>query len=120
MITEDSDLLAYGVTKVFFKMDKEGLGLEVDLSNLLQCGETFKMPRKSEAINQQLLLQACILSGCDYLEGIKGIGFKKALKLVKEHNGDMKTIIAHLDNDKYKIRDNFLSDFTKAELTFTH
>lgn len=34
VITEDSDLLAYGVTKVFFKMDKEGDGVEIDLNNL--------------------------------------------------------------------------------------
>lgn len=31
VITEDSDLLAYGVTRVFFKMDTNGEGFEVDL-----------------------------------------------------------------------------------------
>lgn len=29
-----------------------------------------------------MLLTTCILSGCDYLESIKGIGFKKAHQLV--------------------------------------
>lgn len=29
-----------------------------------------------------MFLITCILSGCDYLESIKGIGIKKALKLV--------------------------------------
>jgi exonuclease 1 len=31
VITEDSDLLAYGVTKVLFKMEKDGTGIEIDL-----------------------------------------------------------------------------------------
>ncbi len=34
VITEDSDLLAYGVTRVFFKMDTNGEGFEVDLKHL--------------------------------------------------------------------------------------
>jgi len=31
VITEDSDLLPYGVQRVFFKMDPQGNGVEVDL-----------------------------------------------------------------------------------------
>jgi exonuclease-1 len=34
IITEDSDLLVYGVTRVFFKMDPSGQGIEIDLANL--------------------------------------------------------------------------------------
>ncbi len=34
MITEDSDLLAYGVEVAFFKMDNNGNGQEVDLKKL--------------------------------------------------------------------------------------
>jgi len=34
VITEDSDLLVFGVKKVFFKMDKNGDGIEIDLDNL--------------------------------------------------------------------------------------
>lgn len=32
-----------------------------------------------------MLLITSILSGCDYLDSIKGIGFKKANKLVTEY-----------------------------------
>ena len=39
VITEDSDLLPYGVQRVFFKMDPQGNGTEVDLSNLGKCHE---------------------------------------------------------------------------------
>lgn len=42
VITEDSDLLAFGVRKVFFKMSVNGAGVEINLDNLSQC-EQFKM-----------------------------------------------------------------------------
>ncbi len=34
VFTEDSDLLAFGVQKVFFKMDADGNGNEIDLTQL--------------------------------------------------------------------------------------
>ena len=34
MFTEDSDLLAFGVQKVFFKMDSEGNGKNTDVYSL--------------------------------------------------------------------------------------
>ncbi|KAN0124674.1 PIN domain-like protein [Lactarius tabidus] len=40
-------------------------------------------------------IDLCILLGCDYLEPIKGIGPKSALKLVREHGG-LKGIVEHL------------------------
>ena len=43
-----------------------------------------------------MLLNLCILSGCDYLESIKGIGFKKAFKLIHEHGDDLAAIMRKL------------------------
>lgn len=46
----------------------------------------------------------CILLGCDYLDPIKGIGPKTALKLVKEH-GTLEKVIEHLKaEDKKSIK----------------
>ena len=39
IITEDSDLLAYGVQKCFFKMDQYGNGILVDLDYLSKVSE---------------------------------------------------------------------------------
>ena len=49
------------------------------------------MPRSKggQVFNYDLLLKTCILNGCDYCESIKGIGFKTALKLMKEYNGNI-------------------------------
>src|ERR1700733_12541086 len=40
-------------------------------------------------------IELCILLGCDYLEPIKGVGPKSALKLMKEH-GTLEKVVAHL------------------------
>lgn len=37
VITEDSDLLVFGVKKAFFKMDLQGKGVEIDLKNINKC-----------------------------------------------------------------------------------
>ncbi|KIJ64653.1 hypothetical protein HYDPIDRAFT_175575 [Hydnomerulius pinastri MD-312] len=44
-------------------------------------------------------IDLCILLGCDYLEPIKGIGPKSALKLVREHGG-LEGVVEHL-REKY-------------------
>ena len=45
--------------------------------------------------------QMCILSGCDYLSGIKGVGLKKAYKLFKEH-GNVYNVLQAMKTDKKK------------------
>ena len=84
IITEDSDLLIFGVKKVMFKMDKQGNGIEVDLTKL---GEVEELNFKK--FTDDMLLTCCIVSGCDYIDSIKGIGFKKAHKLVYECGDDI-------------------------------
>jgi exonuclease-1 len=88
IVTEDSDLLAFGVRKVLFKMDRQGNGIEVDLDRLDDVEElNFK------TFSPDMLLTTCILSGCDYLDSIKGIGFKKAHRLVHECGDDVQGIL---------------------------
>ena len=75
VISEDSDLLAFGVKRVFFKMDNMGIGQEVNMDRLHEVAQ-FK------GFTDEMLLIAVILSGCDYLASIPGIGLKKSVKLV--------------------------------------
>lgn len=114
IITEDSDLLPFGVGKCFFKMDKVGNGIEVDLSRLDEVQElNFKN------FKDNMFLVACILSGCDYLENIKGIGFKKAHKYVYEHGDDIQAILKHIRREgKFLIPKDYEKGFEQAMLTF--
>ena len=57
----------------------------------------------------------CILCGCDYCDSIRGIGPKKALKLIKAH-GTIEKSIAALDKTKFTIPENF--DYARVRLFF--
>lgn len=94
VITEDSDLLAYGVDRVLFKMDPNGNGTEIDLKNINDCDD-YKM-QGTKKFDKEMLLQACIISGCDYHGGLPGIGYKTALQLVKSHRGDVESLCLDL------------------------
>lgn len=66
--------------QVFLKIDKFGNGLEIDqarLGNCKQLGNIF---------TEEKFRYMCILSGCDYLSSIHGIGLAKACKLLKLAN----------------------------------
>lgn len=56
-------------------------------------------PRSKTVFCSDMLLKTCILSGCDYLESLKGIGFKKALKLIKDQNGCIEEIVNSLKGE---------------------
>jgi exonuclease-1 len=114
VFTEDSDLLAFGVTKCFFKMDNLGNGQEIDLDDLNKV-KSFKK------FNHEMFMTACILSGCDYLDSIKGIGFKKAIKLVDdagEDNTFHECMTAIRDEGKLTVPHKYEKKYRKAFLTF--
>ena len=114
IITEDSDLLAFGVDLAFFKMDNNGNGYEVDLSKIQKI-KTFK------DFDKEMLLIACILSGCDYLESIKGIGFKKAVKMVDDAGKDdtfLEAMTIIRSDKKIEVPSKYEKKFMKAFLTF--
>jgi flap endonuclease-1 len=49
--------------------------------------------------NLRQFVDLCILLGCDYLDPIKGVGPKSALKLIREHGG-LKGVVQQL-REKY-------------------
>lgn len=63
--------------QVILKMDKHGNGLEVDQSNLGRCRSL------GDVFTEEKFRHMCILSGCDYLPSLHGIGLGKACKLLR-------------------------------------
>lgn len=55
---------------------------------------------------QAQFIDVCILCGCDYCGSIKGIGPKKALKMIAEH-GTLEKALEHLDAEKYPLPNPF-------------
>lgn len=48
-------------------------------------------------------IDLCILLGCDYLEPIKGVGPKSALKLIREY-GSLGKVVKHLKEKSASVR----------------
>lgn len=65
---------------MFLKLDKFGNGLEIDQARLGMCKQL------GDVFTEEKFRYMCILSGCDYLPSIHGIGLGKACKLLKIAN----------------------------------
>lgn len=115
IISEDSDLLVYGCEKVIFKMDKNGNGIEICLKNLSNVRE---IDLKNWTISE--FRKMCILSGCDYLKSIHGLGLKKSHKLFNKYKDVGKVVWAAEHEMKMDVPLDYLTKFHHAELTFLH
>nr|XP_009604428.1 exonuclease 1 isoform X1 [Nicotiana tomentosiformis]XP_033512784.1 exonuclease 1 isoform X1 [Nicotiana tomentosiformis] len=114
VITEDSDLIAFGCPRIIYKMDKFGQGLEFRCSKLDQNKEL-----NLTGFTKQMLLEMCILSGCDYLQSLPGMGLKKAHALIKKFKSYDK-VIKHLRYNTAAVSPLYEESFKKAIMTFLH
>ncbi len=80
IITEDSDLLVFGCKSVLFKLDSDGNCIEILRSKFAACRE-FNFAGWTDAEFRRM----AILSGCDYLDSIPGMGLKTAYRLVRQY-----------------------------------
>ncbi|XP_022214794.2 exonuclease 1 [Drosophila obscura] len=120
IITEDSDLTLFGAQKVIFKLDLNGCGLLVEADKLY-----LAMGCRQEKYQFDKFRRMCILSGCDYLDSLPGIGLAKACKfMLKTEQDDMrialKKIPSYLNMSKLEVDDDYIENFMKAEATFKH
>ncbi|TKS85137.1 Exonuclease 1 [Collichthys lucidus] len=118
VITEDSDLLAFGCKKVILKMDKQGNGLEIDQSNLGRCRSL------GSVFTEEKFRHMCILSGCDYLPSLHGIGLGKACKLLRlAKDPDILKVIRKMGQYlkmNLVVPEQYIEGFTKANNTFLY
>ncbi|KAE9461962.1 hypothetical protein C3L33_06121, partial [Rhododendron williamsianum] len=114
VITEDSDLIAFGCPRIIYKMDKFGQGVEFRYSKLQQNKEL-----NFTGFTKQMLLEMCILSGCDYLLSLPGMGLKKAHALMKKF-GSYDKVIKHLKYSTVAVPPSYEDSFRKAMMTFQH
>lgn len=114
-ISEDSDLLVYGCEKVVFKMDANGSGLLVNLKNLPKLSVL-----RMDGFTEEKFRQMCILSGCDYLQSVKGMGLITSHRLLKKHSTVKKAIGTLRLNCKMKVPPDYETRFVQAEQTFLY
>ncbi|CAB4306729.1 unnamed protein product [Prunus armeniaca] len=112
VITEDSDLIPFGCPRIIFKMDKFGQGVEFQYSMLHRNKDL-----SFAGFTKQMLLEMCILSGCDYLPSLPGMGLKRAHALIKKFTSYDK-VIKHLKYSTVSVPSFYEESFKKAILTF--
>ncbi|PIN22392.1 Exodeoxyribonuclease I [Handroanthus impetiginosus] len=82
VISEDSDLLAYGCPAVVFKMDRYGTGEEIVLEKIFNT--VGRVPSFAN-FDKELFTGMCVLAGCDFLSSVPGVGIAKAYNLVAKY-----------------------------------
>lgn len=122
IITEDTDLILYGCKKILYKLDLQGHCLMYDKTRLSKC-----LGPRGDEVDFEKFRRMCILSGCDYLKNIPGVGLQSAKKfflLTKQDN--IKTLLPklpiYLKSGKLtgKVTAEYIQGFINAESTFKY
>lgn len=116
VISEDSDLIPFGCQTVLFKMDVHGNGDEFRRSRIAGCsGLDFTR------FTDDMLLDMCILAGCDYLPSPVGMGLSRAHKLVKKFRHNPRRVFAQMRVDGvFTIPHGYEARFKRARIAFRH
>ncbi|XP_035671409.1 exonuclease 1-like [Branchiostoma floridae] len=119
VITEDSDLLAFGCDRVIFKLDLNGNGTMIEKHRLSQC-----LKIKAQNFTFDKFRYMCILCGCDYLPSLHGIGPAKAAKLLSLTNqSDMTKVLRKIGSylkSSIVAPTEYIEGFVKADNTFLY
>ncbi|KAF8504392.1 PIN domain-like protein [Russula emetica] len=116
IITEDSDLLVFGCKNVYFKLnDVEGTVTAIsrnDFGKVTECSLNGWTDAQFRAM--------AILSGCDYLPSIPGVGLKTAWMLLRKYRTPENVIRALRLEGKKKVPQGYLEDFMVTEKVFLY
>ncbi|XP_039142572.1 exonuclease 1 isoform X2 [Dioscorea cayenensis subsp. rotundata] len=117
VITEDSDLIAYGCQAVIYKMDRYGNGEELLLDRVFN---SVSNELSFKNFDKKLFTGMCVLAGCDFLPSISGIGIKRAYSLISKYR-NLDRVLSALKLDKhYQIPEDYPEFFRKAVAVFHH
>ncbi|CAH9104845.1 unnamed protein product [Cuscuta europaea] len=117
VITEDSDLLAYGCPAVVLKMDRYGNGEEFLLDKVFKS-----VDRKPFFTNftKDLFIGMCVLAGCDFLPSVPGIGITKAYNFVSKYR-NLDRVLSILKFEKgSQVPEDYSKSFKEAVSVFEH
>jgi 5'-3' exonuclease len=117
IVTEDSDLLAFGATRVLYKLNHStGMGQMID-SRRLSSVEELNFVH----FNSDMFLDMCILCGCDYLDSVDGIGPKRAHVLTQKYRTTDRILRGlRFEDRSLTIPIDYEIKFYKARLSFRH
>ncbi|KAK4611647.1 Exodeoxyribonuclease 1 [Fulvia fulva] len=115
VISEDSDLLVFGVKCLLTKLDQYGECVMINRSDFTSCREVSLVGWTDKEFRMMAML-----SGCDYLPGIDKMGLKTAYRLVRKHKTVDRVVRTVQFDGKMKVPAGYLDAFQRAERTFMH
>ncbi|GIX64389.1 exonuclease I, putative [Babesia caballi] len=98
-ISEDSDLLAYGCPRVWYKLERDGKADEMSLG--FSSDPDVKCTKGMlKGLSHRMFVTMCVLSGSDYDDGchINGMGIKLAHRFVLQF-GTLPAVMAALEEN---------------------
>lgn len=121
ILTEDSDLLVFGCKKLLLKLDAaEAIVTSISRCDFAALGATTPGGFSLLGWTDDQFRAMAILSGCDYLPSIPGIGLKTAWNLLKKHKTAEKVIRAVRLEGKKGVANGYSEAFSLAEKVFLH
>jgi len=115
VLSEDSDLLVFGVKCLITKLDKYGECIEINRNRFTACRE-ISLVGWTDADFRRM----AILSGCDYLPSIGSMGLKTAYRMLRKHKNVERLVKAAQFDGKFKVPAGYIDAFYQAEKTFLH
>ncbi|EIN09047.1 hypothetical protein PUNSTDRAFT_134221 [Punctularia strigosozonata HHB-11173 SS5] len=118
ILTEDSDLLVFGCRHVLSKLDH--VSATVSAVSRPDFGSLSSSDITLLGWSDVQLRAMAILSGCDYLPSIPGVGLKTAWSLLRKHKNVENAVRALRLEGKKPVPDGYLDAFRLAEKVFLH
>ncbi|KAF7351375.1 Exodeoxyribonuclease 1 [Mycena sanguinolenta] len=119
VLTEDSDLLVFGCRTVLFKLDVVNSTVVcIDRADFASVAPADGISLNGWSDSEFRAM--AILSGCDYLPSIPGIGLKTACTLLRKWKTVEQVLRAVAMEGKKSIPRKYLQNFRLAEKCFLH
>ncbi|XP_039031401.1 exonuclease 1-like [Hibiscus syriacus] len=117
VITEDSDLIAYGCPAITFKMDHYGNGEELVLPKVF---DSLTSKPSFRNFDKELFTGMCVLAGCDFLPSVPGIGIVKAHSFATKYR-NLDRVLSVLKIEKgSQMPEDYPKSFKEAVAVFQH
>ncbi|KAI0701399.1 PIN domain-like protein [Cytidiella melzeri] len=121
ILTEDSDLLVFGCKTVLLKLDAvESTVVSISREDFASLASTSGGGISLLGWSDVEFRTMAILSGCDYLPSIPGIGLKTAWSLLRKHKTAENVVRALRMEGKKGVPKGYLEAFKLAEKVFLH
>jgi exonuclease 1 len=121
ILTEDSDLLVFGCQNVLLKLDTvESTVVSISRKDFASLASTSGGGISLLGWSDVEFRTMAILSGCDYLASIPGVGLKTAWSLLRKHRTVENVVSALRMEGKKTVPKGYLQAFKLAEKVFLH